>query len=65
MDQLWTRNVAIQNVIVTDSIDQVSNHHLIQVRMDITQVVRGITTQLNPEEKPSLSPKATIKKVFN
>ena len=43
LDQIWTRNVAILNAIVADSIDQVSDHRLIQVRMEATLVERSAT----------------------
>ena len=40
LDQLWTRNLVIQNAIVADAIDQVSDHRLIQVRMEATLIER-------------------------
>ena len=43
LDQIWTRNVAIINAIVADPLDQVSDHRLIQVRMEATLIERGIT----------------------
>ena len=40
LDQLWVRNLVITNAIVADPIDQVSDHHLIQVKMEATCVER-------------------------
>jgi endonuclease/exonuclease/phosphatase (EEP) superfamily protein YafD len=34
LDQLWVRNLTIVNAIVADPIDQVSDHNLIQVKME-------------------------------
>ena len=40
LDQMWARNLAITNAIVVDPIDQVSDHHLIQVKMEATCIQR-------------------------
>ena len=43
LDQMWVRNLSITNAIFSDSIDQVSDYHLIQVKMEavcIEQVER-------------------------
>ena len=34
LDQMWVRNLKITNAIVADPIDQVSDHNLIQVKME-------------------------------
>ena len=57
--------MAILNAIVADPIDQVSDHRLIQVRMEAILVVRGPNTQLEPEEiDPRTLPQTTIRKVI-
>ena len=33
---MWVRNLQITNAIVADRIDQVSDHNLIQVKMEAT-----------------------------
>jgi hypothetical protein len=38
LDQMWTRNIAITNAIVAHPIDQVSDHQLIQVKMEASLV---------------------------
>ena len=43
LDQLWTRNIAITNAIVSDPIDQVSDHCPIQVKMEAVFVQREQT----------------------
>ena len=40
LDQMWVRNLQITNAIVADPIDQVSDHNLIQVKMEATCVER-------------------------
>ena len=40
LDQLWVRNLSITNAIVADPIDQVSDHNLIQVKMEATCISR-------------------------
>jgi len=40
LDQLWVRNLTIVNAIVADPIDQVSDHNLIQVRMEAVCIQR-------------------------
>ena len=55
----------IQNAIVADALDQVSDHRLIQVRMEATLVERGTTIQPEEEEiDPRTLPQATIRKVI-
>ena len=34
LDQMWVRNLQITNAIVADQIDEVSDHNLIQVKME-------------------------------
>jgi endonuclease/exonuclease/phosphatase (EEP) superfamily protein YafD len=40
LDQLWVRNLSITNAIVADPIDQVSDHNLIQVKMEAVCISR-------------------------
>ena len=40
LDQMWVRNLSITNAIVADPIDQVLDHHLIQVKMEATCIQR-------------------------
>ena len=40
LDQLWVRNLSITNAIVADPIDQVSDHNLIQVKMEVVCISR-------------------------
>ena len=42
LDQMWTRNIAITNAIVAHPIDQVSDHRLIQVKMEETTILKVI-----------------------
>ena len=57
--------MAIKNAIVADAIDQVSDHRLIQVRMEATLIERGPNPQLEPEEiDPRTLPQTTIRKVI-
>ena len=57
--------MAIQNAIVADPIDQVSDHRLIQVRMEAILVERGTNPRLEPEEiDPRTLPQTTIRKVI-
>ena len=37
---MWVRNLAITNAIVADPIDQVSDHNLVQVKMEATCIER-------------------------
>ena len=37
---MWVRNLVITNAIVADPIDQVSDHNLIQVKMEATCIER-------------------------
>ena len=45
LDQLWVRNLTIVNAIVADPIDQVSDHNLIQVKMEAVCVQRDQQAQ--------------------
>ena len=45
LDQMWTRNLVILNAIVDAPIDQVSDHSLIQVKMEAVIIDRGYTQQ--------------------
>ena len=57
--------MAILNAIVADPIDQVSDHRLIQVRMEATLIERSITPQPEVEEiDPRTLPQTTIRKVI-
>ena len=40
LDQLWVRSLSITNAIVADPIDLVSDHNLIQVKMEATCIGR-------------------------
>ena len=40
LDQMWVRNLQITNAIVADPIDQVSDHNLIQVKMEAVCISR-------------------------
>ena len=40
LDQMWVRNLQITNAIVADPIDQVSDHYLIQVKMEAVCISR-------------------------
>ena len=40
LDQMWVRNLSITNTIVADPIDLVSDHNLIQVKMEATCIER-------------------------
>ena len=54
--------MAILNAIVADSIDQVSDHRLIQVRMEATLVERSATPKNEEEEiDPRTLPQTTIR----
>ena len=58
--------MAIQNAIVADAIDQVSDHRLIQVKMGAILIERGQYPQLEPEEiDPRTLLQTTIRKVIN
>ena len=61
---MWARNVAITNAIVARPIDQVSDHCLIQVKMEAVLVSR----QQPPHQEavgldPRSLPQTTIRKV--
>ena len=40
LDQMWVRNLQITNAIVADPIDEVSDHNLIQVKMEAVCISR-------------------------
>ena len=40
LDQLWVRNLTILNAILADPIDQVSDHNLIQVKVEAVCIQR-------------------------
>ena len=42
---MWTRNLGILNAIVAAPIDHVSDHSLIQVKMEAVIIDRGYTQQ--------------------
>jgi hypothetical protein len=64
LDQMWTRNIAITNAIVAHPIDQVSDHQLIQVRMEATLVNRQQPPhQVAEGVDPRSLPQTTIRKV--
>jgi hypothetical protein len=46
LDQLWVRNLTILNAIVADPIDQVSDHTLIQVKVEAVCIQREQQIQL-------------------
>ena len=50
LDQLWVRNLTIVNAIVADPIDQVSDHNLIQVKMEAVCIQREQQIQLQTGE---------------
>ena len=64
LDQMWVRNIAITNAIVAHLIDRVSDHCLIQVKMEAVLVCR----QQPPHQEaggvdPRSLPQTTIRKV--
>ena len=64
LDQMWTRNITIRNAIVTDLIDQVSDHSLIKVVMEVVIIEREQPPQQNPEEVNLRTlPQTTIRKI--
>ena len=48
LEQMWFRNLSITNAIVADQIDQVSDHNLIQVKLEATCIewVERVQTQM-------------------
>jgi hypothetical protein len=65
LDQLWTRNVEIHNAVIAEPIDQVSDHFLIEVRLEATLIERGQVQQQEVEEiDPRTLPQMTIRKVM-
>lgn len=65
LDQLWTRNIKITNAVVAELVDQVSDHYLIQVRMEATMVGRR-EEALSSEEPVDIRnlPQSTIRKII-
>jgi hypothetical protein len=47
---MWTRNIRVTNAVVADLIPDVSDHCLIQVRMEATSTRRVPLPSLEPEE---------------
>ena len=65
LDQLWTRNLGLVNAIVADPIDLVSDHRLIQVKLEAIITEREQPPQQNPEEVDLRAlPQTTIRKVI-
>ena len=65
LDQLWTRNVTILKAIVADPIDQVSDHNLIQVKLEASLIERGQTPQEDLGEVDLRTlPQSAIRKVI-
>ena len=46
LDQLWVRKINILNAIVADPIDQVSDHNLIQIKVEAVCIQREQQIQL-------------------
>ena len=65
LDQLWTRNIRITNAVVADPISQVSDHCLIQVKMEAVLTRRQqASTQEHEEVDPRSLPQTTVRKVI-
>ena len=65
LDQMWTRNIRITNAVLAYPIDQVSDHCLIQVRMEAVLTRRVQLANLEPEEIDYRSlPQTTVRKVI-
>jgi hypothetical protein len=65
LDQLWVRNLTILNAIVADPIDQVSDHNLIQVKVEAVCIQREQQIQLQTGEVDLRTlPQTTIRKVI-
>ena len=63
-DRMWTRNIAITNAIVAHPIDQVSDHRLIQVKMEAALVNQQQLPHQEAEGVDTRSlPQTTIRKV--
>ena len=65
LDQLWTRNIRVTNAIVAYPIADVSDHCLIQVRIEATLTRRVQLPSMEPEEIDYRSlPQTTVRKVI-
>ena len=62
---MWVRNLTITNAIVADPIDQVSDHNLIQVKIEATCVerVERVSTLMVEVDIRTL-PQTTIRKII-
>ena len=64
LDQLWTRNIRVTNAIVADPIAEVSDHCLIQVKMEAVFTKRVQLPSQESEEVDYRSlPQTTVRKV--
>ena len=62
---MWARNIRITNAIIADPIDQVSDHCLIQVKMEAVLTSRQQIPAHEPEEAdPRSLPQTTVRKVI-
>ena len=62
---MWTRNIRITNAVVAYPIDQVSDHCLIQVKMEAVLTRRVQLPSKEPEEIDYRSlPQTTVRKVI-
>ena len=57
LDQMWVRNLSILNAIVADPIDQVSDHNLIQAKVEAVcvqreQQIQQQTGEVDPRTLP-------------
>ena len=59
LDQLWTRNIRVTDSVVADLIPDVSDHCLIQVKMEATRTRRVQLPSQEPED-----PQTTVRKVI-
>ena len=65
LDQLWTRNIRVTNAVVAYPIADVSDHCLIQVRMEAVLTRRVQLPSSEPEEIDYRSlPQTTVRKVI-
>ena len=62
---MWTRNVTILKAIVADPIDQVSDHNIIQVKLEATLIERGQPPQEDIGEVDLRTlPQSSIRKII-
>ena len=65
LDQLWTKNISVTNAVVAYPIPDVSDHCLIQVRMEAVFTRRVQLPSQEPEEIDYRSlPQTTVRKVI-